>query len=286
MLKEKLGKERVFFDGAMATTLYQLGLKQGDRPELFNFQHPKLVEEVHKGYLRAGSNIISTNTFGANRYRLEETEYSVDEVIKKAITIAKEATKNFNNTYIALDIGSTGKCLMPKGEVTAEELYEVFKEQVIAGVKYGCDLILLETFMSSEELELAILAVKRNTHLPIMCTMSFDSCGKTFYGTSLEEMIAVSERLKVDAIGMNCFTMSKEFMSLIKKLIASTDLPVIIQPNVGLPMRKEGKITYPIKKEAFSQYMKELNKMGVCILGGCCGTTAEYIKEMIDNIEI
>lgn len=283
MIREKLGKETLFFDGAMWTSLRQVGLELGEISEVFNFKHPDVVEQVHRGYLKAGANFITTNTFGANSYRIKVTDYTVDEVIGRAVSIAKRAKEGFEEAYIVLDIGSTGKRIAPNGEVTFEELYEVFKEQAIAGEKYGCDVILLETFTDLDELKAAILAVKENTILPVFCTMSFKADGKTFCGVSLEDMVFTAQSLGVDALGINCVAASKELIFLVKGLRELTVLPVIVQPNAGIPIIQDGKSIYKMTEDEFAKVMSEIYKMGVHLLGGCCGTNEKYIKKMIYN---
>lgn len=283
MIQEKLGKETLFFDGAMWTSLRQVGLELGEISEVFNFKHPDVVEQVHRGYLKAGANFITTNTFGANSYRIEETPYTVEEVIKQAISIAKKVKEGFEEAYIVLDIGSTGKRVIPNGEVTFEELYEVFKQQAIAGEKYGCDVILLETFTDLDELKAAIRAVKENTDLPVFCTMSFKMDGKTFCEVSLEDMVFEAQRLGVDALGMNCVMASKELIPLVKRLMELTRLPIIVQPNAGVPTIKDGKAIYKMTEDEFAKVASEMYKMGVHLLGGCCGTNEKYIRKMIYN---
>lgn len=284
MIRERIGKEKLFFDGAMGTSLQKVGLKVGEVPELFNFTHPELVQEVHRDYLEAGSDFITTNTFGANKYKVSETSYTVDEVIGQAVAVAKEAIKGFEDKYIALDIGSTGKLLAPMGDVEFEEIYEVFKEQAIAGEKHGCDVILLETFTDLYELKAGVLAVKENTKLPVFCTMSFEPNMRTFFGTSLESMILMLEGLGVDALGINCSLGPKELMPVVQRMMELASIPVMVQPNAGLPVVKDGKATYNITSDEFAEYTSEFAKLGVSILGGCCGTNAEYISKTVKKV--
>ena len=284
MFREKLGKEVLFFDGAMGTSLQRAGLQIGEVPELFNFTHPQIVKEIHRGYLSAGSEFITTNTFGANRYNMHSISHSVEEVIAQAIQIAKEAKEGFQNAYIALDIGSTGKIIEPVGDITFEEIYEVFKEEALAGEKYGCDVILLETFTDLNELRAAVLAVKENTNLPVFATMTFEANMRTYFGVSLETMVEALESLGVDALGMNCSLGPKELKPLVKKLMEIATIPVMVQPNAGLPTIIDGKATYNISADEFAQYTSEFAELGVAILGGCCGTDDQYIRKMIEQI--
>lgn len=283
MIQDKLGQELLFFDGGMWTSLRKVGLELDGISEVFNFEHPERVEAVHRGYLEAGANIITTNTFGANRYRIKPTIYTVDEVIRQAVEIAKKAKEGFDSTYIALDIGSTGKRPMPNGDTEISELYDVFKEQAIAGEKYGCNIILLETFTDLDELKVAILAVKENTKLPAFATMSFRMDGKTFCGTSIEDMVVATQELGVDAIGMNCVASSTQLIPIVKKLLELTKLPVIVQPNAGVPVSMNGESVYTITSQEFAEIARELARIGVSVLGGCCGSDEEYIRNMIYN---
>ncbi|WP_054739765.1 homocysteine S-methyltransferase family protein [Cellulosilyticum ruminicola] len=269
----------------MGTVLQNRGLKLGEVPEMFNITHSEVIEEIHRSYLLAGSNFISTNTFGANRYKLEHTDYTVEEMIMKAVGIAKKAKEDFPNAYIALDIGSTGKMLEPVGDITFDELYDVFKEQVIAGEKAGCDVILFETFTDIYELKAGILAAKENTKLPIFATMSFEENGRTFFGTSIESMILTLEGLGVDALGVNCSLGPKQLKSIVEKIVQTAHIPVMVQPNAGLPIMEEGKMHYDITSNEFAEYGLEFAKMGVLILGGCCGTTPDYIAKMVEQVK-
>ena len=283
MVCNLLGKKRLYFDGAMGTAIQSRGLKLGEIPELFNMTHPEIIEQIHREYLEAGSNFISTNTFGANRYKLEGKGYSVEEVIRSAVERAKVAKVGFPNTYIALDMGPSGKVLRPVGDTDFEEVYEIFKEQAIAGEHAGCDVALCETFTDLYELKAAILAIKENTSLPIFCTMSFEENGRTFFGTSIESMILTLEALGVSALGVNCSLGPKQLKGIVERITKLSHVPVIVQPNAGLPTMEEGDVHYDITANEFAEIMKEFAHMGVSILGGCCGTTAEYIKKTVDK---
>lgn len=273
-----------FFDGAMGTVLQNKGLKLGEIPELFNFTHRELVEQVHLDYLDAGADCVTTNTFGANRYKINETNYTVEEVITQAVGIAKSAVSKKNKGKVVLDIGSTGKLIEPVGDISFEEAYEVFKEQVIAGEKAGADIILFETFTDLYELKAGVLAAKENTSLPIFCTMTFEANGRTFFGTSLEAMVLTLEALGVDALGINCSLGPKELVPLVEQLVGLASIPVLVQPNAGLPDMKDGKAVYNITEEEFTHYMGYFAELGVSILGGCCGTNPSYIKGVVDKV--
>ncbi len=282
---DHINKKFLFFDGAMGTLLQRKGLKLGEIPELYNFEHPETIMEIHRDYLEAGANFVTTNTFGANRYKIEKSTYSVAEVVTQAVKLAIKAKEDFKEAQVVLDIGSTGKMLKPIGDTPFEEIYEVFKEQVVAGEQAGCDLVLFETFTDIYELKAAILAAKENTHLPIFATMSFEESGRTFFGTGIEEMVTTLEGLGVTALGVNCSLGPKQLMPIVEKLLRITSTPVLLQPNAGLPIIKEGNASYDITEDEFAQYMREYAQMGVSILGGCCGTSPSYIQKMIRLIE-
>lgn len=274
-----------FFDGAMGTVLQGKGLKLGEIPELFNFTHSDLIEEVHLSYLESGADYVTTNTFGANHYKIEATDYTVEEVITKAVSLAKNAVMRAGHGKVVLDIGSTGKLIEPIGDITFEEAYEVFKEQVIAGEKAGADLILFETFTDLYELKAGVLAAKENTNLPIYCTMTFEANGRTFFGTSIEAMILTLEALGVDALGVNCSLGPKELTPIVEKIVSLASIPVLVQPNAGLPTMENGKARYNITADEFTDYMAHFAKIGVSILGGCCGTDASYIKKVVEKVK-
>ena len=282
MVCNRIGKERLYFDGAMGTMLQNKGLKLGEIPELFNMTHPEMIEDIHKAYLEAGCQFITTNTFGANRYKIEKTDYTVEQIITKAIEIARCAKADYPDTYIALDVGSTGKLLKPVGDVSFEESYEIFKEQMIAGEKAGADVILIETFTDLYELKAAVLAAKENTSLPILCTMSFEENGRTFFGTSLESMVLMLEGLGVKALGINCSLGPRQLKPIVEKLTKLAHIPILLQPNAGLPIMDGERMYYDITAEEFASLMVEFANMGVSILGGCCGTNPEFIKKTVE----
>ena len=277
---KEIGKKRLYFDGAMGKMLQKSGLKLGEVPEVFNFTHEALMEEIHRTYLEAGADFVTTNTFGANRYKVEEMGYSVADVIGQAVKVARRATDDFGHGAIVLDVGPTGKMLQPLGDVSFEEAYDVFKEQVVAGEVAGCDAILFETFTDLYELKAGILAAKENTSLPIFCTMSFEANGRTFFGTSIEAMVLTLEALGVNMLGINCSLGPKELVPIVEKLVSVATLPVMVQPNAGLPTMENGETKFNITSDEFADYMKYFAEIGVNVLGGCCGTEPAYIQKV------
>lgn len=284
-INDILSKRFIFFDGAMGTMLQSRGLIAGEIPEIYNILYPDIIKEIHQKYIEAGSDIITTNTFGANELKLKDTKYSVEEVITKAVEIAKEAKKAKSGKYIALDVGPIGQMLEPIGILKFERAYEIFKRQIEAGVKAGCDLILIETISDLYEAKAAVLAAKENSNLPVFCTMTFGEDGRTFTGTDPLTMVTLLEGLGVDALGVNCSLGPKELIPIVEKILQYSSTPVIVQANAGLPRVENGKTIYDITPEEFSQHVKAMAQRGACILGGCCGTTDKYIKMVIDSVK-
>lgn len=274
----------VYLDGAMGTMLQARGLKTGEIPEILNITSAETLIEIHKEYIEAGTDIIYANTFGANSYKLDECPYSVEEIISAGIKNAKLAAKD-SSVLVALDIGPIGKLLEPTGTLTFEEAYEIFKEQIIAGSKAGADLIVFETMTDLYEIKAAVLAARENSNLPIICTMTFEQNMRTFTGCSVSAMALTLNGLGVKAIGVNCSLGPKELKPVIEELTKWTNLPIIIKPNAGLPDPATG--TYNVTANEFAKLFKELVPYGIKVVGGCCGTTPEFIRALhnqLDNI--
>ncbi len=264
--------EFVFLDGGMGTMLQAKGLKTGELPELLNIASPDMIEEIHREYIAAGSQIVYANTFGCNRFKLEETGHSVSEIISAALKIAKKACGE--NVLAALDIGPIGKLLEPTGALSFEEAYEVFKEQVLAAK--DADLAVIETMSDLYEAKAALLAVKENSDLPVICTMTFEENMRTFTGCSVPSTALTLTGLGADAIGVNCSLGPKELEPVIAELSRWTELPIVVKPNAGLPDPVTNQ--YDLTAEDFAESMAKLIKYGVKIAGGCCGTNPEFIK--------
>ena len=281
-LREKLQKGFLFFDGAMGTYLQEEGLKLGELPEAYNIEKPEIIAGIHKKFIDAGSDIITTNTFGANGLKLEESEYSVEELIESAVKIARNAAGS--EKYVALDIGPIGKLMEPTGILSFEKAYELFKQQVIAGEKAGCDLFLIETISDIYEAKAAILAIKENSELPVFCTVSFQEDGRTLMGTDPLTMVTVLEGLGIDALGVNCSLGPKELLPIVEEILKYASIPVMVQPNAGLPKMKDGKTVFDIDSDTFADYMEKMAQAGVRVLGGCCGTKDEFIRKTVERV--
>lgn len=280
---EKLGKELLFFDGAMGSLLQKRGLAAGAQPEPWCIEKADEIKEIHLEYLKAGADILTTNTFGGNRYKMEPLGYKAGEIAAAGIRCAKAAIKEFGGDrekYAALDIGPTGKLLKPNGDTSFEEAYEVFSEIAIAGEKAGADLILLETFTDTYELKAAVLAAKENTSLPVFATCSFDDKGKLLTGADPLAAIALLEGLGVDALGINCSMGPDEMRGVFLQYAKYASLPIIINPNAGLPVLVDGNTVYNVLPEDFAESCRFFAENGAAVMGGCCGTTPEHIQKL------
>lgn len=256
----------------MGTMLQSAGLAAGELPELLNITDSAKVLAVHHAYAAAGSEYITTNTFGANRLKMENCA----EVIKAGVRLAKSTGKK-----VALDIGPTGKLLKPMGELDFEDAVDIFAEMINAG-KDGSDVVLIETMSDTYEIKAAVLAAKENCDLPVFVTMIFDEKGRLLTGADIKTAVAMLEGLGIDAIGFNCGLGPAETLPLIEEIRKWTSLPIIVQPNAGLPESVNGQTVYNVSPAAFAQQMKKAAQLGVSYLGGCCGTTPEHIKQMIE----
>lgn len=273
---KEFGKRFVFFDGSMGTMLQKSGLKPGELPDLLNIKAPEKVEAVHRAYIEAGADIITTNTFGCNPHSLNGTGFTAAEVIRAGIDIARRAGAK----VIAQDIGPLGQLMQPMGPLSFDEAYDCFKQQVLAGVESGADLFIIETLSDIYEAKAAILAVKENSTLPVICTMSFQADGRTFVGADPLAAVLSLSGLGVDAFGVNCSLGPAELLPIVKQITEYSPLPVIVQANAGLPKISGGETVYDISPEEYTADIVKMADMGVCIFGGCCGTTPDYIAEM------
>lgn len=273
----------VYLDGGMGTLLQKSGLQPGELPERWNISHPEVIEEIHKSYYDSGSNIVNTNTFGANSLKFGTDELS--EIIYHAVKNADEARKASSGNqekFIALDVGPTGKLLKPLGDLDFEDAVKAFAEVISLGVKYGVDLITIETINDSYETKAAVLAAKENSDLPIIVTNAYGENGRLMTGADPAVMAAMLEGMGVDAIGANCSLGPKQLMGVMDELLKYCSVPVAFKPNAGLP-KSDGKVTYyDVDAEEFAQDIKLAVANGVRIVGGCCGTTPEYIKKVCE----
>ena len=278
-----LGKEILYFDGAMGTRLQAAGLKPGELPEVWNITHGEVVTDIHASYVRAGANILKSNTFGANALKMQGSGYSVENVVLAAFDNARRAFASVpeipeEKKFAALDLGPTGKLLAPYGDLQFEEAVSLYAEIVRAGVKAGADLVLIETMSDTYEARAAILAAKENSSLPVFVTFTFDKDGKLLNGADVETAVLMADGLGVDAVGFNCGLGPDLVAKLLPRARRVTALPIIANPNAGLPVEKDGKTVFSSGPEDFAEYMLDVYREGGTVLGGCCGTDPGYIR--------
>lgn len=282
--REYLNNNLVYMDGGMGTLLQSKGLLPGEHPERWNVSHPSVIKEIHKAYYDAGSNLVCTNTFGANTLKFEEEE--LDLIIKHAVENAKQARDMCcidNERFIALDIGPTGRLLKPLGDLSFEEAVNVFAKTVKLGTKYGVDLVVIETMNDSYETKAALLAVKDNCSLPVIVTNAYGADGKLMTGATPAAMVALLEGMGADAIGANCSLGPKQLVGVAEQLLENASVPVVLKPNAGLPKSIDGKTVFNVTPDDFAEELTKIVESGVRIVGGCCGTTPAYISALTEK---
>ncbi len=282
---ERLGHVWLFCDGATGTVLQAKGLKGGELPETWNLTRKDDVYDLYCGYLKAGSDIINANTFGANLLKYPDPGY-LEACITSAIEIAKKARADCGreDAYITIDIGPTGKLLEPLGDLPFEKAVSLFGQVAEIGEKAGADLVLIETMNDLYEAKAAVLGAKEHCSLPVCITTTYDQSGKLLTGASVEAVVACMEGLRVDAVGVNCSLGPREMLPIVKRLVAAASVPVIVNPNAGLPRTEDGKTVYDVTPKEFASCMSEIADLGIQAAGGCCGTTPDFIREMIAAI--
>ena len=279
-ITERLKKERIYFDGAIGTVLQQSGsLAPGNPPEALNLTDSEAVVKMHRSYLEAGSDVISTNTFGAHRLKFENYR----EIIEKGIECAKKAMCGFENRYIAFSIGPTGRMLKPLGDLDFEDAVQSFSDSIKIAERCGADLIICETLTDSYETKAALLAAKESCPLPVFVTNAYDESGKLMTGAEPRAMVAMLEGLGADAIGINCSFGPDKAEPIAEEYLKYSSVPFIVNPNAGLPTVKNGETVYTTSSSKFSDIMRRIAEKGASVLGGCCGTTPEYIAATIEK---
>ncbi len=274
----------VYLDGGMGTILQSKGLLPGEQPELWNITHPDIITDIQKQYFNAGSNVVCTNTFGANSLKFNNNE--LENIIHSAINNAKAARKQSISTqekFIALDIGPSGKLLKPLGDLDFEDAVKIFANTIKIGTKYGVDLILIETMNDSYETKAALLAAKENSSLPVIVTNAYGEDGKLMTGASPAAMVALLEGMGADALGANCSLGPKQLIGVAEKLLENASVPVVLKPNAGIPKSVDGKTVFDVLPDEFSDELCTLIKKGLRVAGGCCGTTPDYIKALVNK---
>ena len=285
-ITEYIKNNTVILDGGMGTLLQDSGLKAGELPEEWNITHPEVVRGIHRGYLDAGSNVISTNTFGANSLKFSLDQ--LDLIISAAVDNARRAideSKGDQPKWVALDVGPTGRMLKPIGDLDFDDAVEIFAETVRLGVKHGVDLIFVETMADSYETKAALLAAKENSYLPVFVSNAYGEDGKLMTGADPRAMIALLEGMGADAIGVNCSLGPRALYPIVEEYLKYSSLPVILKPNAGLPRSEKGKTVYDLSPSDFASQVARLVNRGVRAVGGCCGTTPEYICALCDLVK-
>ena len=284
--REFLKNNIVYLDGGMGTLLQASGLKPGEHPERWNITHPDVITKIHKDYFDAGSNVVCTNTFGANSLKFDDNE--LENIVMAAVFNAKTAREQSvseKEKFIALDIGPTGKLLKPLGDLDFEDAVSVFSKTVKLGLKYGADLIIIETMNDSYETKAALLAAKENSNLPVIVSNAYGEDGKLMTGASPAAMVALLEGMGADALGANCSLGPKQLRGVAFELLEHASIPVILKPNAGLPKSVDGKTVFDVTADNFADEIADLIKNGVRVVGGCCGTTPEYIKALTSKTD-
>ena len=287
---EFLKNNHIFFDGGMGTLLQAKGLQAGQLPERWNISHPQIIQEIHRDYYNAGSNVVTTNTFGANALKFSDEE--LESIVKAAIEnvrIAQEQSAGAQPKFIALDIGPSGKMLKPLGDLDFEDAVELFAKTIRLGAKYGVDLILIETMNDCYETKAALLAAKENSNLPVIVSNAYGEDGKLMTGATPQAMVAMLEGMGADAIGANCSLGPKQLSSVVEQLLDYASVPVLMQANAGLPKLEGDTTVFDVKEKDFAEETAALMQKGLRMAGGCCGTTPAYIQELVktaENIDI
>jgi 5-methyltetrahydrofolate--homocysteine methyltransferase len=284
--REFLAKNIVLLDGGMGTLLQKKGLMPGELPEYWNITHKEEIKSVHRAYFEAGSDVVYANTFGANSLKFSDEE--LDKIVRCAIenaSAAREEAKANRPMFVALDVGPLGRLLKPLGDLDFEDAVEIFAKTVRLGVKHGADLIAIETMNDSYETKAALLAAKENSTLPVIVTNAYGEDGKLMTGACGEAMCALLEGMGADAIGANCSLGPKQLRGVIKEISRISSTPIALKPNAGLPEIKNGEAVYNVNPEEFAEEVAALLPLGVRVVGGCCGTTPEYIAALAKKIK-
>ena len=276
---------RLFFDGGMGSMLQAAGLPEGYLPDVWNIENPLEVEKVHLAYLKAGSRIITTNTFGVSEEKLKPYGYSVEDVMEAAIRNARKAIGEADvSAFVAADIGPTGRLLKPYGDLDFEDAVFHFKRVAQAAWRFGADCILVETMSDLYETKAAVLAARESTELPVFATVVFDEQGKLFTGGDPAGTVALLEGLGVSALGVNCGLGPQHLAPVVEEIWKYSSTPILYQPNAGLPKTQDGETVYDLGPEAFAREMGKLASK-TALMGGCCGTTPEHIKALVDHCQ-
>lgn len=279
--REYLRNNTVYLDGGMGTLLQERGLRPGEQPERWNLSHHDAITDIHRAYFDAGSNVVCTNTFGANILKFPEAE--LKSILTAAVENARRAaaqSRFVGEKFVALDVGPSGKLLKPLGDLDFEDAVGVFAKTIRLGAELGVDLIFIETMNDSYETKAALLAAKENCDLPVLVSNAYGEDGKLMTGATPAAMVAMLEGMGADALGANCSLGPRQLRGVAEELLRYASVPVLLKPNAGIPKSVDGKTVFDVTAEEFSDEIAELMKKGIRIAGGCCGTTPEYVGEL------
>ncbi|WP_027308502.1 homocysteine S-methyltransferase family protein [Caloramator sp. ALD01] len=266
----------MLLDGAMGTMVQKYKRKRDIVPDILNIIEGDLIKKIHSEYVDAGCDAVLTNTFRSNRLSMEECGFDFKEVIKRGIDIARSASKDL---LVAQDIGPIGKLIEPKGPISKEQAFEIYREQIKIGKEEGVDFILIETMYDIEELDIALNAADY-FNIPVFASMTFNKEGSTFLGYTAYDMIKTVEKHRVVAVGANCSTGPFDMINIAQEILKSTNIPVLVKPNAGIPKEIDGDLVYDVDEDEFAKYILSMIDIGVKVVGGCCGTTPSYIKRI------
>lgn len=288
-----LDQRILVIDGAMGTMLQENGLESGECPELWNMTHPEIVSKIHNAYLDAGADIILTNTFGANGIKLGKynQHHQLEEINQQAVKLAREAVDGYKEKYsleeifVAGSVGPTGEILEPYGPLKSEEVYRGYRDQITEMASSGVDMIILETFYNLDEIKIALKAVKENSDLVVFASMSFDENLKTIYGITPEKAVEALFQEEADGVGANCGSGPEVLYQILSRMRTITDAPLLVEPNAGIPYLENNSVIYPASPREMADYAEKFAQLKVNIIGGCCGTTPEHIKAIVQKIK-
>lgn len=285
---DKIQNEIVYIDGGLGSSLIKMGLKAGEMPECWNIEESEKIVSLHKDYINAGAQVITTNTFGANELKIGECEYTLEELVESAVNNAKKAIKECNkvkgeDVYIGLSVGPCSKLLEPIGDLPFEDAVSAFSKTIKLGAQYGADLVIIETMSDTYEAKAALLAAKESSSLPVFVTVAYDEKEKLMTGADVLSVVTMLEGMGADAIGINCGLGPHGMKAIAEKYVKYSSLPIIVSPNAGMPKNVDGKTVYDVDADEFASVMREIANLGVHGLGGCCGTTPEYVKATVEK---
>lgn len=293
-IKQRLREKILICDGAMGTMIQQAGLEPGPVPEILNFTQPEAIKGIHRQYFEAGSDLVITNTFGANGYKTRGCGYTVREIVTQAVKLAKEAAEetaqahgdaDHNTRLIALDIAPVGRLMEPYGDLSFDEAYELYREQIQAGAAAGVDILLFETFTDLYEMKVAVLAAKENSEIPVFCSVTFQEDGRMLMGADPATVVSTLQDMGIDAVGLNCSLGPKQIMPLVQEFLKYSKIPVLVQPNAGLPVVVNGETIFDVTVDEYVEAMLQMADMGISVAGGCCGTSPDYIRRLSDGLK-